>query len=93
MSGSDRFKEYLERIEDVSQDRCWLCCKTPDDIKREYYEYMKDPDEGFEEMDIDDIIIMTYKLQKPICAGCYFTIKNNPDLIKEIQTKPQDEVW
>lgn len=92
-SASSRFREYLKKIEDIQEDKCWFCHKSPEDIKKEYYEYMKHPSEEFEDVDIDDIIIMTYKMLKPICAGCYFTMKHNADLVKEILKKPEDEVW
>jgi len=91
--GSNRFRDYLNKISDIEDDRCWYCKKSPEDIKQEYYDYMKNPAEEFEEFNIDDISIMSYKLKKPICAGCYFTMKKNPKLIKEVLEKPEDEVW
>jgi len=91
---SNRFRNYLDKIQnDKDVVRCVLCNKSPEDIRAEYYEYMKDPSEEFEDINIDDLIIMTEKLKKPVCAGCYFTIKNNPDLVQEIFDRPEDEVW
>lgn len=88
-----KLQEYLRKITDPKEDKCWFCQKTPDQIRQEFYEYMKNPPEEFEEMDLDDIIIMSYKTQKPICASCYFTIKRNPELIREIFEKPSNEIW
>ena len=90
---SHRFREYLDKIKNNNQDRCWFCNKSPDEIRAEYYEYMKHPTEEFEDIEIDDLIIMTYKMQKPVCAGCYFTVKKNPELIKEIFERPEEEIW
>lgn len=92
-SSSDRLKAYLNKINDSEEDRCWFCCKSPDQIRAEYFEYMKNPTKEFEEIDLDDLMIMTYKTLKPICAACYFAIKRNPVLVKEILDKPEDEVW
>jgi hypothetical protein len=54
---------------------------------------MKNPSKEFEDINIDDLIIMTDKTQKPVCASCYFAIKNNPELINEIFERPEDEIW
>jgi len=90
---SNRFRDYIEKIKNDNKNRCAFCNKTPDDIRAEYYEYMKNPSKQFEDINIDDMIIMSEKLQKPVCASCYFTIKKNPALIKEIFERPEDEVW
>ena len=90
---SNRFKDYLDKIQNDDQIRCAFCNKSPEDIRSEYYEYMKHPSVEFEDLSIDDLIIMTEKLEKPVCAGCYFAIKNNPNLVNEILERPEDEVW
>lgn len=89
----EKFREYLRRIQDTTEDKCWFCNKTPDKIRQEFFEYMKNPAEGFEDITLDDLLIMTYKTQKPVCAGCYFAIKQSPELVKEILGKLEDEVW
>ena len=90
---SDMFREYLKKVKDIKEDHCWFCSKTPDQIRHEFFEYMKHPAEEYEDLDVEDLIIMTYKLKKPVCASCYFAIKNNPQLVQEILEKPEDEVW
>ncbi len=90
---SDKFREYLKKIQDIKDDRCWFCNKNPDKIRAEFFECMKDPPEEFEELDLEDLLIMTYKTKKPVCAGCYFAIKQSPELIKEILEKPKEDVW
>jgi hypothetical protein len=90
---SNRFKGYLDKKQNDDQVHCAICNKTPDDIRAEYYEYMKNPSKEFEDINIDDLIIMTDKTQKPVCASCYFAIKNNPELINEIFERPEDEIW
>lgn len=90
---SNRFRNYLDKIQNDDQVRCAFCNKSPEDIRAQYYEYMKDPSEEFEDINIDDLIIMTEKTQKPVCAGCYFSIKKNPKLVEEIFERPEDEIW
>ena len=93
-SGSfNRFKDFMKNIDDPKEDHCWFCNKTPDEIKAEFFERMKNPPPGLEDLSVDDILIMTYKTKKPICAACYFAIKHNPELIKEILQRPEDEIW
>jgi len=88
-----RFHDYLDNMKDYNQGKCWFCNKDEEDIKREYFEYMKNPDQNFEDVNFEDLIIITYKLKKPVCAGCYFSIKKNPSLVKEIMDRPEDDVW
>ena len=90
---SNRFKNYLDKLQNDKQVRCAFCNKSPDDIRAEYYEYMKNPSEEFEDINIDDLIIMTEKTQTPVCSGCYFSIKKNPKLVEEIFERPEDEIW
>ncbi len=90
---ADSFKEYLNKIHDIKDDKCWFCKKTPDQIRHEFLEFKKDPEKGLDQFELDDLIIMTYKTKKPICASCYFTIKKNPDLVKEIVNRSMDEIW
>ena len=92
-SSSNRFKKYLGKIKDNKEKRCFFCYKSPDDIRAEYYKYMMDPDAEFDDVPLDELIIMTDKLIKPVCAGCFFNIKDNPELIEEIFNQPEDEVW
>ena len=92
-NSSDNFREYLKKIKDTAEDKCCFCGKTPDMIRNEYFEYMKNPDAEFEDIELDDLLIMTYKTKRPVCAACYFSIKNNVDLVREILTRPDDEIW
>jgi hypothetical protein len=90
---ADKFRQYLKKIQDTKEDRCWFCNKTPHQIRHEFLEYMKNPSEEHEELALEDILIMTYKTKKPVCAGCYFAIKNSPELVEEILEKPEEEFW
>lgn len=86
-------QDFLSKINHIEEDKCAFCGKSPGDIRREYMDYMKNPDEDFKCMDIDDLCMMTYKLNKPVCAGCYFHIKGHPKLVVEIMTRTMEEIW
>lgn len=90
-----RFKEYLRKIKDIKDDRCWICNRTPDKLRKDFYEFKKNPPQGFEEIELEDIFVITYadKIRHPVCFNCYFNIRENPDLIKEIMEKSEDEIW
>lgn len=88
-----KFQEYLNKIREIEEDRCWICNRTPDKLRNDFYDYKKNPPKGCEEIDLDDIFLLTYKTQHPICFNCYIAIRQNSELIKEIVNKPEDEVW
>lgn len=90
---SNRFRDYIDKIKNGGQIRCVFCNKSREDILAEYSEYMKNPSVEFSDISIDDLSIITEKTQKPLCASCYFTVKSNPELIREIFERPEDEIW
>ena len=93
MSASNRFKDFLEKTKDDDEPRCWFCNKSENDIRGEYMEYMSQPENLDKEIELDDLIIMSHKTKKPVCAGCYFQIKNNKDMVDEIFERPEEDVW
>jgi len=92
MSASNRFKEFFDQQRD-DQKRCWFCNKTEDDIKAEYFKYIMKQDVPFNDIPWEELVVMTGKLQKPVCAACYFNIRESGELIEDIFNKPEDEVW
>ena len=36
---------------------------------------------------------MSYKMERPMCAGCFFQMKNNKELVDEIFRRSEEEVW
>ncbi len=93
MSASNRFDEIFDKQREDDHKRCWFCNKTEDDIKAEYFKYIVKQDVAFNDVPFDDLIVLTDKLQKPVCAACYFNIRESGELIEEIYNKPEDEVW
>ena len=91
--GPDSFNIYLNKIKDIRNDHCWMCGRTPDEIREQFYAAKNDPEKDMEHFDVEDIVIMTYKTRLPICASCYFSIKKHPHLIKEILKKSIEDIW
>ncbi|MDP2654626.1 MAG: hypothetical protein Q8Q08_11440 [Candidatus Omnitrophota bacterium] len=90
---SQKLQDYLNKISDIKDDHCWFCQKTPDQIRAQFLEYLqKNPDKA-DEIDLDDVIMISYRTKKPICASCYFVIRDNPELVREILHKSPDKVW
>ena len=93
MSTFNRFRDLLDKAKDDDQARCWFCNKSEDDIRAEYIEHMNQPENADEDIEMDDLIIMSYKMKKPICAGCFFQMKNNKELVDEIFRSLEEEIW
>jgi len=88
-----KFQEYLNRIKEISEDRCCICNRTPDKLRNDFYEYKRNPPKGMEEVGLDEILFLSYRTKRPICFSCYYGIRQNPELVKEISDKSEDEVW
>ena len=93
MSAFNRFSDFMDKPTDDHQARCWFCNKSEGDIRKEYIEYMNQPENIDKDIEMDDLSIMSYKMQKPMCAGCFFQMKNNKGLIDEIFLRSEEEIW
>ena len=93
MSPFNRFRDFLDKAKDDDQARCWFCNKSEDDIRQEYIEHMNQPENADEDIEMDDLTIMSYKMERPICAGCFFQMKNNKELVDEVFQRPEEEIW
>jgi len=92
MNSSNRFSDMMDKSKE-DEKRCWFCNKSEDEIRADYMESMKKPENIGKEIDMDDVLIMSYKTIKPICAGCYFQMKGNRELVDEIFQRPEEEIW
>ena len=93
MSSPNRFENILDKAKDDEARRCWFCNKSEDDIRAEFLESMQKPENADKEINIDDLIIMSYETKKPICAACYFQLKSNKELVDEIFERPEGDIW
>ena len=92
MSSQNRFKQFLDKPNDDGK-RCWICNKSEEEIRQNFMEAMKRPENIGKEIDLEDVLFMSYKTKKPICAGCYFQLRNNEELVDEIFQLPEEEIW
>jgi hypothetical protein len=89
MSIEKRFQEYFEALErSGNKDRCWICCRTPADVKR-FFGFEEDgtPLEaaqfGIEDVEPGEQDVMSYRGVRPVCAICQL----NMDAISALDEK------
>ena len=93
MSLSNRFRNFSDLPAEDDQPRCWFCNRSEREIREDYLRHLNDPDNIHQDINIEDMITMSHRLQMPICASCYFQIRNNKILIDEVFQKSEDDVW
>ncbi len=70
-----RFHEYFESIDRAGDDRCYLCRRTPAEVKA-FFGFAEDGTPldaeryGIEDVVLYKLDIMSYKGSRPICAVC-----------------------
>ena len=71
----DKFQEYFASLDKAGDDRCYLCRRTPADVKA-FFGFAEDgtplnADEyGIEDVVLYKLDIMSYVGSRPICAVC-----------------------
>jgi hypothetical protein len=77
MAMEERFQEYFDALDRAGdKDRCYLCCRTPADVKR-FFGFHEDgtPIEA-REYGLEDVVlaprldVMSYRGRRPVCAVC-----------------------
>jgi hypothetical protein len=76
MSLDERFQEYFRALErSRGEDRCYLCRRTPADVKR-FFGFDEDgvpldaEKHGLEDVVLESLDIMSYRGLRPVCAVC-----------------------
>jgi len=76
MTLDKHFQEYFDALERAgNEDRCYLCRRTPADVKS-FFGFHEDgtPIEpeayGIEDIVLDRLDIMSYRGSRPVCAVC-----------------------
>ena len=77
MTGLDRlFQQYFEALDrSGNEDRCYLCRRTPADVKA-FFGFDEDgvpidaEEFGLEDIVLDKLDIMSYAGHRPVCAVC-----------------------
>jgi hypothetical protein len=97
MAIEERFQEYFAALDRAGhKDRCWLCCRTPAEVKS-FFGFHEDgtPIEA-EKYGIEDVVldpkldIMSYRGSRPVCAVCQLNLdsillsEDGPALLRRI---------
>lgn len=76
MSLEGRFQEYFAALDrSGDKDRCWLCCRTPAEVKR-FFGFEEDGTPidadayGIEDVQLPEGDLMSYRGTRPVCAVC-----------------------
>ncbi|MEM8709988.1 MAG: hypothetical protein AAGG01_03480 [Planctomycetota bacterium] len=70
----DEFRHYFDAVGD-GPDRCYLCRRTPADVKLffgfdEDGEPLEAAEHGIEDVVLEKMDIMSYRGERPVCAVC-----------------------
>lgn len=76
MALEQRFHEYFAALERAgNKDRCYLCCRTPAEVKR-FFGFAEDgtpldaAEFGIEDVVLEELDVMSYRGVRPVCAVC-----------------------
>jgi hypothetical protein len=76
MALEQKFHEYFAGLERAgNKDRCYLCCRTPAEVKR-FFGFAEDgtpldaAEYGIEDVVLDELDVMSYRGVRPVCAVC-----------------------
>jgi len=77
MAIEERFQEYFAALDRAGhKDRCWLCCRTPAEVKSFFGFHEDGTPIDADEFGIEDVVlppvqdVMSYRGARPVCAVC-----------------------
>jgi hypothetical protein len=77
MAIEERFQEYFEALDRTGhKDRCYLCCRTPAEVKAFFGFHEDGTPIDADEFGIEDVVlppvqdVMSYRACRPVCAVC-----------------------
>jgi hypothetical protein len=107
MGLEDQFQEYFSALDKTrGQDRCYLCCRTPAEVKF-FFGFDEDgtplaaEEFGIEDVVLEQLDVMSYRGVRPICAVCQlnldaiFLLDEKPvlrELIDQAESQ-RDDLW
>ena len=108
MGMEQRFQEYFTALDRFgNKDRCYLCCRTPAEVKR-FLGFNEDgtPIEA-KEYGLEDVVltprldVMSYRGERPVCVVCQlnfdsiFLLGEHPTLKKLLRQMEaeREELW
>lgn len=102
MSLDKRFQEYFDALDrSGDEDRCYLCRRTPADVKR-FFGFHEDgtpidPEQyGIEDVVLERLDIMSYAGTRPVCAVCQLNfdaifLSGDRDTLDRVLDEMRDE--
>ena len=76
MALEQKFQEYFDALDRAgNKDRCYLCCRTPAEVKR-FFGFAEDgtpinaAEFGIEDVVLEPLDVMSYRGVRPVCAVC-----------------------
>jgi len=76
MALEEQFGEYFAALDrSGDKDRCYLCCRSPAEVKR-FFGFAEDgtpleaEEYGLEDVVMADLDVMSYSGLRPVCAVC-----------------------
>ncbi|MDE0892859.1 MAG: hypothetical protein OSB14_11805 [Planctomycetota bacterium] len=80
MTLDDKFQEYFSALDrSGGEDRCYLCRRTSKEVKH-FFGFDEDGDPfdsalyGLEDVNLNEVDIMSYRGRRPICAICQLNV-------------------
>lgn len=80
MAMEERFQEYFAALDRAgNKDRCYLCCRSPAEVKR-FFGFAEDGTPldaeryGIEDVVLATLDVMSYRGQRPVCAVCQLNV-------------------
>ncbi len=105
MSLEREFQTYFDSVGD-GPDRCYLCRRTPAEVKQffgfdEDGEPLKAAEHGIEDVVLEKMDIMSYRGERPVCAICQLNMDaiamlDEYDVLKRISQQmreDRDTLW
>lgn len=106
MGIDDRFAEYFDALDRAGADRCFVCRRTPAEVKRflGFHEDGTPVDAsrfGIEHVAAGELDVMSYRGARPVCAVCQlnmdaiFLSDEGPVLLRVLRElrEERDRLW
>jgi len=106
MTIDEEFGAYFAALDRAGTDRCFVCRRTPADVKR-FFGFREDGTPldashfGIEHIAAGDLDVMSYRAERPVCAVCQLNVDaiflgdEGPVLLRVLRElkEERDKLW
>ena len=107
MTLHDHFQEYFQALDRAGgEDRCYLCRRTPAEVKY-FFGFDEDgtpleaEEHGIEDVVLEQQDVMSYRGLRPVCAVCQLNLDaivllGENDVLRKVQDEMEskrDDLW